>query len=110
MLRVAANCTSVQSLLTAAVQPSSFTGRYGVSDEVNFYTGSPADLGVVTAVCEPPEALGPVDRTLRCVFDFTDDTYKLLGDSLECAGQCSLQQNCLLQDSGMCMFISMTAT
>ena len=86
MLRVAANCTSVQSLLTAAVQPSSFTGRYGVSDEVNFYTGSPADLGVVTAVCEPPEALAPVERTLRCVFDFTDDTYKMLGDSLDCAG------------------------
>ena len=43
---------------------------------------------MVTAVCDPPEPQATANRTLRCLFDFTDDTYRLLGDSLECAGAC----------------------
>ena len=44
--------------------------------------------GVVTAVCDSNSALAPVNRTVRCVFDPAADQYRLLGDSLECAGAC----------------------
>ena len=88
-ISTAKKCSSVTSqglLRGLTVPPSDYTGLYSATDEVPFYDGSSNDVGVVTAVCEPPEALAPVNRVLRCVFDFTDDTYKLLGDSLECAG------------------------
>ena len=52
---------------------------------VNINTEVPYDT-VLTATCNLPQALGPTQRSARCVFDFTDDKYKLLGDSFNCAG------------------------
>ena len=72
-----------QLLTGVDVPPEHYVGPYSAMDEVPYG-------GVVTAVCDPPDALAPVNRAVRCVFDHTDDLYRLLGDSLECAGACLL--------------------
>ena len=92
MLNTAAKCPPVnnsQLLDGVTVPPSRYVGPYTASDRVDYYDGSSSTVGVVTAVCDPPgAALAPVNRTLRCLFDYNDDTYRLLGDSLVCAGAC----------------------
>ena len=53
---------------------------------VNISTEVPYDT-VITATCNLTQALAPTQRSARCVFDFTNDTYRLLGDSFDCSGR-----------------------
>ena len=61
------------------IPPLRSVGPYDLDDRVNY-------TDVMTAVCDWPGALAPVNITFRCVFDYTDDQYRLLGDTLDCAG------------------------
>ena len=82
---------SYQSLLANIIQPPArYTGLYDVADPVPYYNGSSSTVGVLTAECNSTSgsAAAPVTKTLRCSFDYTDGNYKLVGDSMECAGAC----------------------
>ena len=97
----AAVCHSVtaneryQDLLADVVQPPvRYTGLYDVADPVPYYNGTSSTVGVVTAECNSSTsgsaaaAAATVTKTLHCSFDYTDGNYKLVGDSMECAGAC----------------------
>ena len=86
---------SYQSLLANIQQPPArYTGLYDVADRVPYYDGSSSTVGVVTAECNSSTsgsaaaAEATVTKTLHCSFDYTDGNYKLVGDSMECAGAC----------------------
>ena len=83
-------CDSVatQGLNSVPLPPDTYSGDYTATDQVDFYDQTSSTVGVVTAHCEPAASIVATqeERKLYCVFDFTDDTYKLMGDSLDCTG------------------------
>ena len=43
----------------------------------------------MTAECIPTGTRSIVNKTVQCFFDYSDDQYRLLGDSFDCAGACN---------------------